>query len=162
MNYLINKMLRSFEDNLDKKDIQYYYFGKPWSLPKGVLDKGVLIVHPIETNVSAVTSGITDQETMSVRIIVAKNVQDEFINNAQRETGVGYLSRVFENKSDTNQLQANTVRYVIRNNFRTWGIMQEVDLNFEYDTNELDNIAEGAVTGGVNLTVIDHFAQPIL
>jgi hypothetical protein len=158
MNYLINKILEDLESNLNKKDVQYYIFGRPYHLPASELEKGVIMVEPISTSVQAVTTGITDEETKEVQIILAKVVKDDFYKNSSKETGSAYLTRIFENKDTSNQLQTDTIRYIVRNNLRQWGLLQP-QITINYSGQVFEEAPEGTVTGIMTISTIDHFTQ---
>lgn len=160
MNYLINKMLLDLEAGLKGKDIQYFYFGVPYSLSEKALDEGVLMIRPVSTDIDSAATGLRDKETKRVRIIVAKSMKADVYKNAQKETGDKFMTRIFENKDESNQLQSNTIRYIVRTNFKRWGILQE-EMNIQYNTNEIDGVPMGVAIAGADLTVIDHYVQPI-
>lgn len=160
MIYLINRMLTDFEAGISAQDIQYFYFGMPYSLSKQVLDKGILIVQPVSTDIKPITTGLRDEEMKSVKIIIAKSVLNDNYMNAQKETGIQYLIRVIEGKNEDNSLKTDTVRYVIRNKYRTWGVNQQ-QMTINYDTNELATAAQGVVTATIMLSVRDIVTQSI-
>lgn len=46
-----------------------------------------------------------------------------------------------------------------RSNWKNWGLGQK-EAVIEYDTDDLEGIVEGCVTGSMTLTQRDHFSQP--
>jgi hypothetical protein len=160
MNYVINKMLEDLEAGLPKKDVQYYIFGRPYQLAEAELEKGVLMIEPVSTTVQSVTTGITDEENKEIKIFLAKIVKDRFYANAQKETGSAYLARIFENKDASNQLQADTVRYIVRENLRQWGLLQPT-ISIDY-TVSFEQAPEGTVAGAMTISTLDHFSQPLV
>lgn len=161
MQYLINKIKTTLEQSLDKKDIQYVVIGGLDQISKAMLDKGVVVLLPISTEVSSITTGIRDMERKVVKFVIGKNIQNQFNKNAQRESGQEYLMRVMEGNNADNTLITTSLRYIIRQNFRVWGVQQD-SLSIDYMTDELQDVAEGAITGSMQFTVIDSVIQPII
>lgn len=158
MNQLITNMLRDLENGISKSDVQYYYFGKPLEPGKDVLNGGAIMVMPVSTETRAVTTGITDEDLFTVQIMLAKNLQAEFYRNAQKESGAEFLTRVMEGRDSNGVLQTNTIKHIVRSNFRQWGLKQE-EVGIEYDTNDVS--LEGAATAVMTVTQLDHTSQSV-
>lgn len=157
MNEIINAIIEDLGNVIAKKDIQYYFFGKPSNISNDMLLKGVVMIEPVGTSVESVTTGITDEDTNELTIWVVKQLRG-LPNNAQIETGAQFMVRLIENKTNGN-LETNTIRYVIRRNLRQYGLMQ-AGFSVEYDVDEVDN--DGAVTAKINLSVLAHTNQSII
>jgi hypothetical protein len=160
MNRYLEVIKESLEANIDKADIQYFYIGKPFSLGKAQLDRGVCIVQPIDTDIESVTTGIRDQETHTVRIIIAKQSQEFFVKNAEKHSAAQFLTRVCDGRKQDKTPEEHSVRYVIRNNYRCWSIMQP-NIRIEYGTNELENVAQGIIEATITVTLTDIHTQQL-
>jgi len=161
MTFLMNKLKEILEAGLDKKDVQYINLGKPYSVSKQVLDRGFLCIQPVATDVESVTTGITDEDVHSVKIILAKNVQDEIVKDSQKESGTMYLARVMDGRDASGNVLTNSIRTLIRRNMRNLGITQD-SISIDYDTDELDNVAEGTVTATLMLSQKDHASYTLV
>jgi hypothetical protein len=131
---LIRLILKNFEEKIDKKDIGYYFFGRPQIISKDVAQRGVICVKPISTSIQSISTGLIDRDTYTIQVIVAKNVQPEFYKNAQEESGDQFMTRVIEGRKSCGNLNERCVRYVIREHLKKWGILQP-NLTIQYDTN---------------------------
>jgi hypothetical protein len=160
MNYVLNLIKESLESSLYKKDVQYFSIGVPFAINLDILERGIVILQPVATTIEPVATGMIDNESKQINIILAKNVQDEFTKNAQKESGTAYLVRVMENKTSLNELEANTIRYVVRNNLPKWGLLQP-EVSISYDDNAIENLPMGSVTATLSLTVDDHMNQAL-
>jgi len=159
MNYVINQILKDLENELNSRDVQYFFFGKPETeVSKDVFNKGAVFVSPLNTGIVAVTTGITDEETHSIEIILAKNMQTKVYKNAQQETGVSFLTKVMDGRDENNNVLTDTIRYIVRRHLREYGIRQPA-VSIEYDTEQFK--AEGVVTATMTMTQEEHYAQQI-
>lgn len=158
MNHFIDLILRDLENGLDKQDVQYFHFGKPYEMPKELVINGAIAVEPVSTDISPVTTGITDEDLYTVRIILLKNTQGEVYKNAQKETGAQFLTRVMEGRDSAGTLQTNTIRHIVRSNFRQWGLLQP-EVGIEYDTN--DSNVEGVASAVMTLQQLSHTSQSV-
>lgn len=160
MNHIINKMLTDLEAGIDKKDLQYFYFGFDKSSVPGedILIKGAVFVNPIGTDVTAITTGLRDKETNSIEIIVAKQTKMFNYSNAQSETGLAFSCRVIDGRDASGNLLPNTIRYIIRNNLRCYGILQPV-IEIKYDVNRITTRA--CITSAIKISGVDVISQPI-
>jgi len=157
MNYIISKILDDLEDSLDKNEVKYFYFGKPYSVDNVVLNAGAIFVSPITTEVDSVTTGLKDHATHEIEIIVAKNVKTSFYKNAQKDAGHSFLTRVMEGTDASGSLLTNTIRYIMRNKMRDYGILQGSML-IEYDDRRFEY--EGCVTATMRITQVAEQLQP--
>ena len=158
MNYIIGKILDDLEDSVNKNDIKYFYFGKPYAIDNNILNAGALIVNPIRTDISSVATGLKDHASYEIEIILAKNVKPSFYKNAQKDAGHSFLTRVMEGTDASGSLLTNTIRYVIRNKMRDYGIKQE-GMSIDYDDQRFEN--EGCVTATMSITQIGEQLQPV-
>lgn len=159
MNYIIDLMLQHLENGLKGRDIQYFFFGIPETeVSKEVFNKGAIFINPVDSSIEAVTTGITDEETHTIEIVLAKNMQTKVYQNAQQETGVKFLNRVMDGRDSANNLSTNTIRYIIRNNIRAYGIRQPT-ISIKYDDGRFK--AEGVVTATLTITQEEHYSQQI-
>lgn len=154
MNYLTNKILTSLKDTLPKEKVGYFFIGKPKTgLSKDSLNSGCVLIVPQTTETEPATTGVQYRLTKNVDIILAKNVTDNNYRNAQLETGIDYLTNVFEGKNEDGSLRIDTILYTVLSNLRLWG-MQQSNVSITYDTNEIDG-AEGVVTATMALSQTD-------
>lgn len=161
MNWVINQMLEDLENEMNPRDAQFFIFGMPETqISKELLLKGTVMVKPVSSNIYAVTTGITDELSHEIEIILARSMQTEVYQNASRETGEAYLVRVLDGRDESNNLQTNTIRYIIRSHMQDYGIRQP-DVTITYNDDRLENVAEGVVTATMTVTIEDHYAQQI-
>lgn len=132
MTKLLEDMKRDLEAAIPKKDVQYYFIGRPVSISQIALDRGAIVLEPVSTNVRSVATGPLEEEIHNVRVTVMKSVKDEFVKDSQRESGKQYLTRVIDGRQADGSLQTTSIRYVVRNKMRSWGIIQ-ADLDISYD-----------------------------
>lgn len=158
MNDLIEDILKNLEDVIDKKDVVYFDYGKQRLLSKTKLKHGAIMISPVSTGIRPVTTGVTDEDSYSIEIILAKNLQDKYYVNAQKETAAKFLVRLMEGRDASKILKTDTIRYVVRTNFKNTGLLQS-DISIEYDSGDVDN--NGAATATMTLTQIDHTTQPV-
>lgn len=159
MDNLIENILTKLEDGLNKKDVQHFLYGVGLeTIPKSMANQGVIVVNPISTDIEPVTTGVTDEESYSLEIILVKNTQTEFYQNSQKEGSIKYLVRIMEGRDAGKGLSTNTVRYIIRTNFRNFGLLQN-NISIEYDTDDVNGL--GLVTATMTLTQVDHTSQLI-
>lgn len=157
---LLNDIKRDLEAGVPHNEVQYYYIGKPVSISQQALDKGVIVIKAIGTKGRTVTTGVREEDTHTVRIEVMKTVRDKFVNNAQVESGDLYLTRVIDDRNEDGSLKPSSIRYIIRNKMRAWGIMQG-DLDISYDEPVPDNYPIDTVAGAVTLTQLDIVTQSL-
>lgn len=160
MNRLLEQIKTDLEANVSKKDVQYYLIGMPVSISKQTLDAGVVVVEPRSTSVSSVTTGVREQETHIVDIVLLKNVQDRSEFDNQRESGKAYVTRVMDARNANGSLKVGSIREVVRRNMRTWGIMQG-DLEIQYSESDNENIPLGTVIATITLPQVDIVTQNI-
>lgn len=159
MNYIIDKILEDLEEGLNKRDVQYFLFGMPETeISKIVFNKGVIMIKPISSDIVAVTTGITDEETHSIEIILAKNMQTKVYRNASQETGEHFLVKVMDGRDSNNDLLTDTIRYIIRRNLKDYGIRQPA-ISIAYDDGRVE--LEGIVTATMTITQEEHYSQQI-
>lgn len=151
----MDKLKQLLEAGLSTKDVQYFNIGKPYSIADQVLDKGIIYIEPISTDIESLTTGITDGDDSSVKIVLAKSVKDEFVKNAQKESATAYLARVMDGKNASGQVLTNTIRYIVRTNMRQLGITQS-GINITYDSQEIENAPAGTVTATLTVSQQDH------
>lgn len=156
MEATINKVIQYLEAGLDKKDVAYFHVGVPYDLSEAELLRGCITVAPVNESVISVTTGITDEETKTIAVTLAKVMKNDFYANAKKESGVQYLMRVIESREEQNVLKTNTIRYILRNNMRNLGLLQS-GFDIAYDTNAVPNL--GAATATITFTVTDHNYQ---
>jgi hypothetical protein len=161
MNYVITKLLKKLEDGLNRNDVQYYYFGIPDvdNAFENIVGKGLIAVEPLSTSTTSITTGLQDEDTYSIAIHLTKKIRGN-ARNAQIEPGAQYLTRVMEGRDeDAGTALTNTIKYIVRNNFRTLGLM-ETGVEIDYESNIFD--LEGAFSATMTIGVIEHTTQPIL
>jgi hypothetical protein len=154
MTYLLNRIKEILEAGLDKKDVQYYNIGKPFAIADAVLAGVIIYLEPVSTDVVSITTGIGDMSDNTIKIVLAKTVKDQFVKNAQKESGQAYLTRVMDGRDGSGNVLANTIRYLIRTNMRNLGITQGA-VNIAYDTQEIENGPEGLVTATLTVSQRD-------
>jgi len=161
MTYYLNKILEYLENEMDSRDVQFFILGLPATqISQELLLKGCVFVKPVGTDVEAVATGVVDQQTHEIDIILARSMKTEVYQNASQETGDAYLARVMDGRDADNDLQTNTIRYIVRSHMRDLGIMQP-DMTITYNDDRLDNIAEGVVTATMSITIEDQYTQKI-
>ena len=155
MNWLIEQILEDLENELNEQDVRYFIFGLETELSKNMLTDGVIMVKPISSGISAVTTGITDEEVHEVEIILARNVQTKVYKSTQ-ETGDQYLTKVMDGRDSCNNPLKNTVRYIIRSHMQDYGLRQP-EISITYN----DERIEGVTTATMRITQENHYSQPI-
>ena len=161
MNYVITKLLKKLEDGIKESDVKHYYFGKPDvdNVFENIVGKGVIMVEPMTTSITSVTTGLQDEDTYSIAIHLVKKLTGN-PRNAQIEPGAQYLTRVMEGRNEeTGAFLTDTIRFVVRNNFKTLGLM-ETGVEIDYETDVFD--IKGAFSATMTIGVIEHTTQPIL
>lgn len=165
MNVLLETIKTDLEAALKGKDIQYFIIGNPENITemtaKEVINKGALFVYPEKTSIGSVTTGLQEQESHSLHFVLVKNIQEGFYTNAQKESGFMYLARILDGRNADRSLKTNTVRYVVRNNMRRWGIKQG-ELDIDYDTKVLGDYADSYISGEMTLIQEDIYNQTIV
>lgn len=155
MTYIIQKIKEILEAGLDKKDVGYFYTGKPYSLPKAVLDRGAIYINGVSQDIESITTGIGDRTTNIIQITLCKSMQNDNYKNAQKETGNAYLTRVMDGRGESGDVLTNTIRYIIRTNMRNLGITQSA-VSIEYgESNDIDS-SEATVFATMTLSQEDH------
>lgn len=158
MNNIIGKILDDLEDSINKNDVKYFYFGKPYAVDNNILNAGALFVTPVRTDVESVTTGLKDHASNEIEIVLAKNVKPSFYKDAQKDAGHSFLTRVMEGTDESGALLTNTVRYIIRNKMRDYGILQD-SMSIEYDDRKFEY--DGCVTATMRITQVVEQSQPI-
>lgn len=158
MNDLINAILTDLRNGISNENVQHFYYGKITQLSDDLLLKGVLMVSPVSTSIRAVTTGLTDEETNELEIVLVKSIRAEFYKNAQQEAAAAYLIRVMDKRNADKSLQTNSVRYIVRNRMRSYGINQ-VEMVIDYNTEDSNYM--GAATATMKISQVDHQTQPI-
>ncbi len=158
MNYIINKIITNLDASISKKDVQYFYFGHSYSYSNDVLNKGIIEVKPESSDIESLTTGIIDQNTNTIKIILAKSIKTEGYKNAKEETLLSWASRVCDGREADGSLKTNSIRYVLRNNMRSYGTVQR-SLSIEYDSKE-DGFG-GAFTTTLTLVQEEQQNQPL-
>lgn len=158
MDYLIRKILNSLEAGIPKERIAYYFDGKPTQLTDEILERGVICVSVPSAEVESITTGVTEQETFDVEIVVAKIIKNNYYKEGQQEAGQAVIRRIIEGSNDNGVLLTDTVRHIVRSNLKTWGVMQP-SYSVDYDTQEFVNNSTFSAT--VTVQVIDTQVQQI-
>lgn len=153
MEITIRKIIEDLRKALSNQDVKYYYFGFTENLSKEQLLYGVVMVNPVAQGVVGITTGLVDQETLTIEIVLAKSMQKQVYKNAQTETGDEYLVRVMAGSDTLRTSKTNTIRDVIRKNQRCYGTMQP-EINITYDDDRID--IEGVVTATMTITILNH------
>ena len=156
---MIDKILNSLEAEIDSKDVQYFLFGKPYALGNDHLNRGVIMVKPSNTAVQSVTTGINDEYTLAIEIILAFNVKRDFNRNDQKEQGDLFAIMTMEGRDEHGFLLPKTIAYIVRKNLRQWGLLQP-NITVDYDTGEVEQ--EGSYTAKMTITGIEHISQQII
>jgi hypothetical protein len=109
-------------------------------LPETVLLNGVIGVVPRTTEINPATTGVNDEDSINIDIILAKIIKNEFYRNAQKVSGDEYLARVMDGRNEDGSIKTDTIRYITRNNMRRYGTRQG-SFSIEYNTEEFENYA---------------------
>jgi hypothetical protein len=160
MNTYLETIKNSLQAVISKNDIQHYYIGKPNSFSKVNADRGILVIEPVSTDIQSITTGLNDREDLSIRIIIAKQIQEFSVRNAEKESGSQWLMRVMDGREPDNRPKTNTIRYVVRSNYRQWSTMQP-SVNIDYESTNLENFAEGLVEATLTVQLTGIFQQPV-
>lgn len=159
MNYIIDQMLEDLENEMNGRDVQYFFWGMPETeVSKEIFTKGAIFVKPVDSSIIAVTTGITDEEVHSIEIIVAKSMQTKVYRNAQQETGEHFLAKVMDGRDSGNDLLKDTIRYVVRSHLQDYGIRQPA-VSIVYDDDRVG--IQGVVTATMTITQEEHYSQAI-
>jgi len=151
MIYIINKVLEDLENNLNSQDVQYYIFGLPEiEIGKDITNKGAVFVKPVSTDLEQIATGLIDQTTHTIEVILVKNMQMRVYRNADQETGEFWLTRVMDGREPDGSLKTNTIRYIVRNNLKKYGIRQP-DISIVYN--------DDRIPGGENVTATMTITQ---
>lgn len=160
MNVYLDTIKNSLELIIPKTDIQHYFIGKPNSFSKVNADRGICVIEPVSTDIVSVTTGLQDREDLAIRIIIAKQIQEYAVRNAEKESGAQWLMRVMDGREPDRSPKTISVRYIARNNFRQWSNLQPAT-NIDYESNNLENFAEGLVEATLTLQLTGIFQQPV-
>lgn len=160
MYHIITKMLKDLEAGLPNQHVRYFIFGMPEeeNISDAELTAGVICIRPVSTDVESRTTGITDEDTHTLEIILAKNTKTLFYKNNQTETGDQFLLRLMDNRDINGQLQTDTIRYIIRHNLRQYGVNQP-DIRIAYNDNRIP--LQAIATATMTVRQIDHVQQLI-
>lgn len=161
MNLLMDQIKTDLENAINKKDVVYVYIGNSEAASKQNLEKGIIVLQPLNTTLTPVTTGILVEGVGNFKIIFAKSIQDEINTNAQRESGTEWLMRVMEGRNSDGTLQSNTGAYVVLSNLRKWGKLQN-SVQINYDTNDILDTAGGVIQGNITIAQRDIFNQSLL
>lgn len=156
MNYIINKIIADLKANIDSKDVQYVYFGHSYALSVDVLNKGVIEVIPVSSDISSITTGTIDLNVNTIHIVLLKNFKTEAYINASRESAADYLTRVVDGRLADGSLKTDSIRYILRNNMRDYGTIQR-SMAIEYSSQ--DSNYEGAASAKITLIQEEHNNQ---
>lgn len=159
MTHLIEALLRDLENNIPKQDVQYYIWGKPDNISKEALIKGVIMIRPRTTVVRPISTGPKDKDDNTLEVILGKSMQTDVYQNAQIETGDKFCNRIMDGRNADGSLRNDTIRYVVRNNYKNYGILQP-EIRIDYDTNEI-TAPDGIVTATMVISQSDLFNQII-
>ena len=159
MNYIINKIITALKNGLDKNDVQYFYFGHSYALAADALNKGVIEVIPLTSDIESATTGTMDQNTNTIKIVLIKSFKTDAYINAQRETSADYLTRVVDGREADGSLKTNSIRYIVRSNMRNFGTVQR-GMSIEYLTDDSDY--QGAATATITITQEELNTQPLI
>lgn len=160
MEYLAGKILEALKSRLSKKDVQKFMFGiNEDKVGQVELNNGLIVVNPATTDIKAITTGITDEYTHNIEIILGKSSRLESNKKADTEGGKAYLTRVMEGTDENNNLLTNTVMFAIREQYRKFGI-QQLNCNINYQDKRFNH--EGSVSAVLTLSNIKHQVQYIL
>ena len=161
MTYYITQILEDLENEMSDRDVQFFISGLPETqISEKLLSGGVVFVNPISTDLTAVATGVVDEGSHEIEIILARSMKTQAYQNASQETGAAYLARVMDGRDADNTIQTNTIRYIIRSHMQDYG-MRQPDVTITYNDDRLENIAEGVVTATMTVTIEDHYAQQI-
>jgi len=122
MNYAIPKIIEDLRGVISKNDVQTYMYGRPLEL--GDTLGGMVIVNPVSTEIKPIATGVLDQDEDTIEIILVKSFKTSVYQNASQSGDVEFLTRVMRGKDANNNLLTNSIVYVVRNNFRSYGINQ--------------------------------------
>lgn len=151
MDKLVNSIITNLKAGLPDLVV---FLGRVRSIDKAALNQGVIFVCPESSIIEAVTTGIRDKETNRVCIVLAKSVQDLNYQNAESVTGIDYMMRVMDGRNDDRSPLSNTIRTIVRQNFKTWGLRQP-RVTITYDSKDPLYTSEAVVTSRLEFTVED-------
>ena len=158
MDFVINKILDKLKEDMEKKDITHFFFGKPDEIDEVTATAGMIYINPITTEINSLTTGMQDQDTFNLEIGIIKKTTKDMYKNPKKESVMSFLVRIMEGRDPQNVLKTNTIRYIVRNQMRQFGSRQDT-ISIEYDTKEYGK--EDIATAKMNLKQIGITNQPI-
>jgi len=159
MIFIIDKILEDLESNLEKRDVQYYIFGLPEiEIGKDITNKGAVFVKPVSTDITQIATGLIDQPTHTIEVILTKNMQLKVYRSADQETGDLFLARIMDGREADGSLKTNTIRYIIRNNLQRYGVRQP-DISITYNDDRIPG--DENVTATLTITQEETASQAI-
>ena len=96
-------------------------YGLPLEL--GEVTGGMIIVNPVSTDITPISTGVIDKDADVIEIILVKNFKTSTYQNASQAGDVEFLTRVMRGKDANNNL-VNSIVYIVRSNFKKYGINQ--------------------------------------
>ena len=115
-------MIEDLKNGISKNDVQFYMYGEP--LEVGEITGGLIIVNPVTTEITPKATGVIDQDSDIIEIILVKNFKTSAYQNASQAGDVEFLTRVMRGKDSNNDLLSNSIVSIIRSNFKSYGINQ--------------------------------------
>lgn len=158
MDDVIKDIIEDLRNNIPDTKVKHYFYGKPEALNEAVLTGGAIMVIPMNLNVVSITTGLMDQERMGIKIVLAKNMKTDFYRTSSVQSAMSFLVDVMDGRQADRSLRTNTIRYMIRNKMRSYGLKQE-DFSIEYNTDDEDYL--GSATATLEVVVIGHVSQPV-
>ncbi len=122
MNYAIPKIIEDLKNTISKVDIQQYMYGMPQELGDNI--GGLIIVNPVNTTITPMATGIIDQDEDVIEVVLAKSYKTSVYQNAAQAGDVEFLTRIMRGKDINNDFLSNSIVYIIRSNFKRYGINQ--------------------------------------
>lgn len=148
MNYCVPLMIEDLKNGISAKEVRNYYYGVPEELGDIDLTSGVIMVNPVSTEIMPVATGVLDKDEDIIEIIVAKSYKTSIYQNASNAGDMAFLTRIMRGKDSNNDILTNSIVYIIRNNFRRYGLNQP-SMSINWNENRFNK--EGVIAATLTL-----------
>lgn len=146
MNYAIPRIIEDLKARISKTDVATYMYGMPQDI--GDTLGGMIIVAPVSTIVTPMATGVVDKDEDTIEVILVKNYKTSIYQNASQSGDVEFLTRIMRGRDESNNLLTNSIVYIIRSNFKRYGINQP---SMSIDWNENRFAKEGLVAATLTI-----------
>lgn len=135
MNLIIEKLKEKLEQGIDKKQVRHFFTGVPVSLAERDAINGVIGIKPESTEINFISTGMVERERCAIRIVLIKAIQVEYNKDKTVDPAHEFLMHVMEGKNSNGELRNDSIRNIVRSNFKIIGGKYQEGVRINYDTN---------------------------